>query len=81
MRSTKQLRISSPATLADKVKDEVTEGQRPLQDRGAEVAPWPREQLLPTYHAYMTDPSRGIPIDDVFDGLETRYRERRARMG
>jgi antitoxin ParD1/3/4 len=93
MRSTKQLSITLPTTMADMVKEKVAsgfyasesevirEGLRALQDRDAEVERWLREQVVPTYDAYKADPSRGIPIDEVFDGLEARYRARKARAG
>jgi putative addiction module CopG family antidote len=88
MRATRQLSITLPIEMADMVKDKVAsgdyasesevirEGLRALQDRDAAVERWLREEVLPTVIKHEADPSRAIPIDQVFDRVIGRVRAR-----
>ena len=58
----------------------VSDGLRALGEHDEEVERWLREEVAPAYDEHMRDPSRAIPIDEVFAGLEARYRERKARQ-
>jgi hypothetical protein len=42
---------------------------------------WLREEVVPTYQAHLADPSRAIPAEEVFEGLERRYWARKAAKG
>jgi antitoxin ParD1/3/4 len=86
MRSTRQLSITLPVEMADMVKEKVAsgdyasesevirEGLRTLQERDAAVERWLREQVVPTALAHEADPSRALPIDEVFDRVIGRLR-------
>jgi len=50
------------------------EGLRTLQDRDAAIERWLREEVVPTAKAHEADPSRAIPIDEVFDRIIGRLR-------
>ncbi|KAA5599178.1 ribbon-helix-helix domain-containing protein [Blastochloris sulfoviridis] len=50
----------------------------PIPDE--EVERWLREEVVPTCQAYLADPSRAIPAEEVFDGLERRYLARKAKQ-
>jgi antitoxin ParD1/3/4 len=39
---------------------------------------WLRGQVLPAYTDYMADPSRTIPMNEVFSGASERYMARKA---
>jgi putative addiction module CopG family antidote len=91
MRSTRQLSITLPNEMADMVRAKVEsgayasesevirEGLRSLQDRDAAIERWLRDEVAPTYDRMIADPSRAIPIDEVFDGMEARYLARKAK--
>lgn len=90
MRTTRQMSVTLPIEMADMVRakvqrgdyasesEVVREGLRAMQAQEAAVEKWLREEVAPTYDAMMADPSRGIPLDEVFDGLEARYLARKA---
>lgn len=79
MRSTRQLSITLPTAMADMVRDQVAsgayasesevirEGLRSLQERNQAIERWLREEVVPTLHAYESNPSRGRPIEEAFD--------------
>jgi putative addiction module CopG family antidote len=89
MRATRQLSITLPVQMAEMVKDKVASGDyasesevirdglRALEERDRAVEAWLHNEVLPTLKAHEADPSRGIPIDEVFDGMAARYRARR----
>ncbi len=91
MRSTRQLSITLPVEMAEMVKEKVASGDyasesevirdglRALKERDGAVEAWLRNEVLPTLQAHEADPSRAIPIDQVFDGMAERYRTRRAK--
>ncbi|MFI4934890.1 MAG: type II toxin-antitoxin system ParD family antitoxin [Caulobacterales bacterium] len=93
MRSTRQLSITLPNEMAEMVKKKVAsgayasesevirDGLRSLQERDAAVERWLREEAVPTYEAYLADPTQVVPIDEVFDRLEARLKEREAKAG
>jgi len=58
----------------------IREDLRTLHARGRAVEHWLRNEIIPAYDAYRTDPSRGIPLDDVRAGLAERH-ERIAKRG
>lgn len=90
MRTTRQMSVTLPIEMADMVRAKVErgdyasesevirEGLRAMQAQDAAIEKWLRDEVVPTYEAMMADPSRGIPIDEVFDGLEARYLARKA---
>ncbi|MGO4124237.1 type II toxin-antitoxin system ParD family antitoxin [Inquilinus sp. YAF38] len=51
-------------------------GLRALQERDAAVERWLREEVAPTYDAWKEDPSRVIPIDNVFDSIRAHHAAR-----
>lgn len=42
----------------------ICDGLRALNAREREVDDWLRQQALPSYDAYLADPSKGIPLED-----------------
>ncbi len=90
MRTTRQLSITLPNEMADMVRAKVDsgayasesevirEGLRSLEARDEAIDRWLRAEVVPALEEYLEDPSQGIPIDQVFDGLEERYRARKA---
>ena len=91
MRTTRQLSVTLPIKMADLVHEKVAsgeyasesevvrEGLRALQERDAAVERWLRNEVVPTLQAFEADPSKGIPIAEVFDGMEARRRARKSR--
>ena len=89
MRSTRQLSITLPTKMADLVREKVASGDyasesevirdglRSLQERDDAVDQWLRNEVLPSLEAHEADPSRAIPLADVFDGMAARRRARR----
>ena len=49
----------------------------PIDD--AMVERFLREEVGPTYDAYMADPSRCVPMDEVFDRVEAWLKAREAK--
>ena len=47
----------------------VRAGIRALQERDAAVTRWLLNEVAPVYDAMLADPSRGIPLEQVFDQL------------
>jgi putative addiction module CopG family antidote len=90
MRSTRQLSITLPLEMAEMVKQRVASGDyasesevirdglRALQDRDDAVERWLREEVVPTLVKHEADPSRAIPIDQVFDRVIGRVRAKTA---
>lgn len=91
MRTTRQMSITLPHEMAQMVKDKVAsggyasesevvrDGLRSLLERDAAVERWLREEAVPTYKAYLADPTKVIPVDEVFDRLEARLKAREAK--
>jgi putative addiction module CopG family antidote len=79
--------------MADMVKEKVTSGDyasesevvrdglRALQERDVAVEAWLRNEVLPTLRAHEADPSRAIPIDQVFDRMRERHEARKRGKG
>jgi antitoxin ParD1/3/4 len=93
MRTTRQLSITLPNEMADMVRHKVEsgayasesevirEGLRSLEARDAAIDRWLRAEVVPALEEYLEDPSQAISIDQAFDGLEERYRARKAKGG
>jgi len=54
----------------------VRAGLRALQERDAAVERWLREEVAPVYDAMQEDPSRAIPVADVFAEVRKRHAKR-----
>lgn len=54
----------------------VRAGLRALQERDAVIERWLIEEVAPTYDAMMADPSREIPIEEVFANLSAHHEKR-----
>ena len=92
MSGTKRFNVDLPVELADlveakvasgeydSVSDVLAEGLRALQEDDPAVERWLYEEVAPTYDAWKRDPSRGVPLEEAFDGLEARYQARKAKM-
>jgi antitoxin ParD1/3/4 len=77
MRSTQQFSVTLPNEMAALVKAKVASGEyasesevirdglRALNARERAVDDWLRQQALPSYDAYLADPAKGIPLEDV----------------
>lgn len=91
MRSTTSLSITLPHEMAQMVKDKVASGEyasesevirdglRTLQARDVALENWLRQEIVPAYEAYRADPSRAIPAEEAFAGVEARYEAKRAK--
>lgn len=51
-------------------------GLRALQERDAAMERWLREEVVPVYDAYESDPSRGIPAEEVFADIRRHHAAR-----
>lgn len=58
--------------------DVVREGLESLLLRDDATTEWLLREAGPAYENYLADPSTGIPMEEVFDGLRPRYEERKA---
>jgi putative addiction module CopG family antidote len=91
MRTTRQLSVTLPTRMADMVREKVAsganasesevvrDGLRALLERDAAAEQWLRNEVMPSLRAYEADPSNVVPIEEVFDGLETRRLARQRR--
>jgi putative addiction module CopG family antidote len=91
MASPKQVSVALPNDLIEMLKEKVTsgayaseeeviaDGLRALQERDDAEERWLREEAAATYDAFQANPSRAIPIEQVFAGVEARYRARKAK--
>jgi len=52
-----------------------------LQERDDTVEQWLREEVVPVVAAMQADPSRGIPIDQVFDEIRLLHAQRPKASG
>ena len=85
MRTTRQFSITLPDDMAVMVQRKVEsgdyasasevmrEGLRALQSRDAVIERWLREEVVPSYEKYLSDPSTGIPAQDVLARIQARY--------
>ena len=51
----------------------VRAGLRALQERDKAVERWLREEVAPTYDAMKADPTRGMSVQDAFDGIRGHH--------
>lgn len=77
MRSTQQFSVTLPHEMAALVKAKVASGEyasesevirdglRALGARERALDDWLRQQALPSYDAYLADPSQGVSLDEV----------------
>jgi antitoxin ParD1/3/4 len=77
MRSTQQFSVTLPNEMAALVRAKVASGEyasesevirdglRALSARERAHDDWLRQQALPAYDAYLANPSRGIPLEEV----------------
>jgi putative addiction module CopG family antidote len=85
MRSTQQFSVTLPNEMADQVRAKVAsgdyasesevirEGLRALQTRDRAIDEWLRNQALPAYDAYKSNPSTGLSLEDLKSDLDRRY--------
>ena len=45
----------------------IREGLRAMQERDAALERWLKEEVLPTYKAYLADPSSALPLEQSFN--------------
>ena len=86
MRSTRQLSVTLPNEMADRVRAKVASGEyasesevirdglRALQARERAENSWLRSEALLAYDTYTADPGRALSFDEVRAGLEQRHR-------
>jgi antitoxin ParD1/3/4 len=91
MRNTQSLSITLPHDMAQMVKDKVAsgtyasesevirDGLRALQARDAVIDRWLREEVVPVFDRVVRGDERLIDAQDVFSGLESRYRARQSK--
>jgi antitoxin ParD1/3/4 len=54
----------------------IRSGLRALQERDAAIDRWLRDEVVPTAAAMRADPSRAIPLDEVFGEIRALHAER-----
>jgi antitoxin ParD1/3/4 len=91
MRSTQSLSITLPNDMAQMVKDKVAsgayasesevirDGLRALQARDAAIERWLRESVVPVFDRVARGDERLFDANQVFSGLEHRYRARKSK--
>jgi antitoxin ParD1/3/4 len=91
VRNTHPISITLPHEMAAMVKAKVASGEyatesevirdglRALQARDAAVEKWLRDEVAKSCDEYATDPSIGIPADDVMARLRASYRARQTK--
>jgi antitoxin ParD1/3/4 len=91
MRNTQSLSITLPHDMAQMVKDKVAsgtyasesevirDGLRALQARDAVIDRWLREEVVPVFDRVVRGDEKLIDAQDVFSGLESRYRARQSK--
>jgi antitoxin ParD1/3/4 len=91
MRSTQSLSITLPNDMAQMVKDKVAsgayasesevirDGLRALQARDAAVERWLHESVVPVFDRVARGDEKLVDADEVFSGLEARYRARKSK--
>lgn len=84
MPALKEMQITLPAELAARLKDKVDTGRyaseseviaeslSALDDRDAEIENWLTNQVGPALDRWVADPSRAVPIDEVFERVGAR---------
>ena len=89
MRTTKQLSITLPTTMAEALKERVASGEyasesevirdglRALMARDRAVESWLHQQVAPAHDALRADPSRAVTADQV----RARLAAERAKAG
>jgi len=91
MRNTQSLSITLHHDMAQMVKDKVAsgtyasesevirDGLRALQARDAVIDRWLREEVVPVFDRVVRGDEKLIDAQDVFSGLESRYRARQSK--
>lgn len=54
----------------------VRAGLRALRERDEAMERWLREEVVPVYDAYHSDPGRGIPAEEVFAEIRRHHAAR-----
>lgn len=84
MRTTQQFSITLPYDMAElierkiasgayaSVSEVVRDGVRALMERDAAVEKWLREEVLAGHDEYLADPSKAVPVDEVFERIKRR---------
>jgi len=87
MRSTRQLSITLPNEMAERVRAKVATGEyatesevirdglRTLLARDLAVETWLRETVAPAYDALKSDPTRAVSVSEVRTALAAEYRK------
>ena len=91
MRNSQSLSITLQHDMAQMVKDKVASGSyasesevirdglRALQARDAAIDRWLHETVVPVFDRVARGDEKLIDADDVFPGLEARYRTRKSK--
>ncbi len=85
MRTTQAISITLPHDMLDMIKAKVASGEyasesevirdglRTLRARDAAVEQWLRQDVMVAHAAYLKDPSRGSPAEEVFARLRAHH--------
>ena len=91
MRNTQSLSITLPHDMAQMVKDKVAsgtyasesevirDGLRALQARDAAIERWLHESVVPEFDRVARGDEKLVDANEVFSGLESRYRARKSK--
>ena len=84
MRTTQQFSITLPNDMAAVVTDKINSGAyasvsevlrdgiRALMERDAALEKWLREEVVAGHAEYLTDPSKGVPADQIMARIKAR---------
>ena len=84
MRTSQQFSITLPNDMAAVVTDKINfgayasvsevlrDGIRALMERDAALEKWLREEVVAGHAEYLTDPSKGVPADQIMARIKAR---------
>jgi antitoxin ParD1/3/4 len=84
MSALREMQITLPADLAERVRDKMQSGRyaseneviaeslAALEDRETEIENWLANDVKPAFDRWAADPKRSIPLDEAFASLERR---------
>jgi putative addiction module CopG family antidote len=85
MRNSQAISITLPHDMLDMIRGKVAsgeyasesevirDGQRTLRARDAAVEKWLHQDVMAAHEAYLKDPSRGSPAEEVFARLRAHH--------
>ena len=93
MRASQRYSVTLPAEMAEAIEKKVKSGEYASvdevihdgvqtlleQDEGLEA--WLGDEVTKSHDEYLADPSRTVPIEQVMERIQARYRARQKKAG